>query len=44
MPASILWIAALSGLALLGGAHLLVWLFVRSQRKAETRSHDETAP
>lgn len=35
MPTSILWIAALSGVLVLGGVHLLIWFVLRAHRKSD---------
>jgi len=40
MPASILWVAIVSGVVVLGGAHLVIWLIIRSHRKADSAPGD----
>lgn len=32
---SIVWISVISGVIVLGGAHLAVWAFLRAQRRSE---------
>lgn len=38
---SIIWMAALSGVLFLGGAHALIWLFIRAHRKAESGAENK---